>query len=247
MTLDSYAAWLQAVSGTFALVTAAIVGLWVYTRFVLERGLVPPSEFNTECSIAGSHQGHYLIQVFLRINNHGASNLIIRNLRVDLHYLDEKDKVRLATEAASFGRIRFERSVRRLVQQQASQEDLGHAATVPTTIVQSEKGELAGRGIVVVPWDTFVQGKTEQVFTYLTALPTTARYVRVWASFEYAQNPSRFQNWTVKLSRRLGLIQYSLKHISKPHTAERLFSVQERGGVEVDEVSRKSSVPGTAE
>jgi hypothetical protein len=45
------------------------------------------------------------------------------------------------------------------------------------------------------------------------------------SSSEYGQVPSRAQKIIIKLSRRLGLLQYSLTHINEPHTAERMFRI----------------------
>ena len=82
------------------------------------------------------------------------------------------------------------------------------------------------RGIQVIPYDTFVQPGVSQKYTFITSLPITASFAQVWSSFEYAQSPSGTQKLVIRLSRALGLVQFSLHHITEPHTVERLFKIQ---------------------
>ena len=93
----------------------------------------------------------------------------------------------------------------------------------PTTKTRA----LEGRGFLLLDDDTFVQAGVDQSYTFVTALPEGCRYVLVWASFQYAQRPRGLQSFLVGLSRRLGLIQYTLEHVTEPHTVERLVPLPE--------------------
>ena len=77
-------------------------------------------------------------------------------------------------------------------------------------------------------YDTFVQPGVDQIYTFVTAVPDNADCILAWASFEYAQTPSAYQNLILRLSRKLGLVQYSLQHVGEPHTLERAFGLGEK-------------------
>jgi hypothetical protein len=50
-------------------------------------------------------------------------------------------------------------------------------------------------------------------------------FVLIKCSFKYGQYPSKSQRLIIKLTRRLGLIQYSLTHATEPHIIERIFKI----------------------
>jgi hypothetical protein len=114
-----------------------------------------------------------------------------------LLYLLTDDPISLEDARTSlFGRVRFTRSVSK---------------------------ELSGdeiKRISITPHDTFVQPGVSQTYTVVTAVPEDASFLLVHCQFEYAQRPTPIQNLSVALSRRLGLIQYTLEHVSEPHTIE---------------------------
>ncbi len=59
----------------------------------------------------------------------------------------------------------------------------------------------------------------------MTALPAGVSVVLVWGAFEYAQKPSDLQAGLHGLSKSLGLVQFTLAHIRRAHTVERVFEV----------------------
>ena len=50
MDLNTLSTWIEIVAGTVTFIAVLIGGLWAYTKFILERGLLPPTQFNVHCS-----------------------------------------------------------------------------------------------------------------------------------------------------------------------------------------------------
>jgi hypothetical protein len=217
-------AWITFVFQLVTLVVVSIGALWAYTRYALERGLLAPVQFTVEATALGpgglgsADAGETtVVQVLLRLHNLGASTLIARDLRVDVRYLTAHDEIVAGADPASsmFGRVLFPHSVRR---------DLVDSTRKPVAGTQSGEAPI-GRGFLLLRHDTFVQAGVEQTYTFTTCVPSTSRYILVWGSFEYAQRPYYAQRLVLRISRRLGLIQYSLTHVRMPHTAERVFRI----------------------
>lgn len=209
MDLEILKKWLELVAGAAAFIGGLLTGLWAYTKYILERGLLPPAQFDVDCMFVGLQGNKQLLEVLIHLKNLGTSTLIASNIRVDVLYLDGADKPSLFKDPtkASFGRLQFPHSLRKDLRQ--------------------DKEEGGQRGISVVPHDTFVQPGVDQIYTLVTAVPKTTSHVLIWSSFQYAQHPTLLSRFVLFLSRRLGLIQYSLDHVSKPHTLERVFRVPE--------------------
>jgi hypothetical protein len=227
MDLNSLQQWLEFASGAAALIAGLVTALWAYAKFILERGLLPPVQFNLDCKTIGLQTDRKVLEILLHLKNLGTSTLVATNIRVDVLYLDSTDEPSLFKdlEKPTFGRLRFPRSLRKeLWRGDVAQTPANPASCLGENHV-AETGEK--RGIGIVPHDTFVQPGVDQVYTLVTAVPESTTYVLVWASFQYAQHPSLLQRFILFLSRRLGLIQFSLDHIKKPHTAERVFKVLE--------------------
>jgi hypothetical protein len=111
---------------------------------------------------------------------------------------------------------------RRVVVDKAS----GSLDETPARGRKVRKGEeRGGRGIPIVSYDTFVQPSVSQVYTFVTALPDSARYILIYSSFRYGVHPRYLERLTLRIARTLGIIQYSLSHISQPHTAQRVFNL----------------------
>ncbi|GIG20014.1 hypothetical protein Cch01nite_07380 [Cellulomonas chitinilytica] len=209
--------WVYLVFQLVALVVVAVGALWAYTRYALERGLLAPATFDVDVVALGSdradaHDRRVVVAV-LTLHNHGTSTLVLTNLRVDLRYLSAGAPIVLGTDPSHplFGRVLFTGSVRRDVEPAAPAVDRAGGTTGPGR---------TGRGFRLLEHDTFVQAGVDQTYRFATSVPADARYVLAWGSFEYAQRPDRPQRALLRLSRRLGLIQYSLTHVVEPHTAE---------------------------
>ena len=55
--------WVDIVSGIITLVAGLVVALWAYTRFVLERGLLPSIQFDIDCTVVGRQRGHIILEI----------------------------------------------------------------------------------------------------------------------------------------------------------------------------------------
>jgi hypothetical protein len=259
MNLGVLQRWLGLVSGVFALVAGLVTALWAYAKFVLERGLLPPIQFDVECSPAGLQGDKKVLEVLIHLKNLGSSTLVAKNVRADVLYLKAVDKPGLFDDAtkSTFGRLCFPHSLRKeLERRDASPASTGSTPSPDENPVahgretgthdQRGSGKFISacrarlrlakrpkvkadkpRGFSILEYDTFVQPGVDQVYTLVTAVPASTTYVLVWSSFQYAQHPSLLQRFILFLSRRLGLLQYSLRHVGKPHTIERVFRIAE--------------------
>jgi hypothetical protein len=146
-----------------------------------------------------------MIEVVSVLKNLGSSTAVIKNLRLDIRYITPSDQLKLITEEAkaAFGRVNFPNSVRR---------NIG-------------PGNDTDRGFQVVAHDTFVQPGVEQPYKFLTLVPRSS-IVLMWSAFQYAQKPSGIQQFVLSLSRALGLVQFTLRHVSRPHVTESVFALE---------------------
>jgi hypothetical protein len=65
-------------SGIINILTIAavgLVGLWAYTRYVIERGLLPPAQFDLECTNVGHFDDDVVIDIGIHLKNLGSSSL----------------------------------------------------------------------------------------------------------------------------------------------------------------------------
>lgn len=214
MEIDTLRPWIEVVSALSALIIGLVAALWAYTKFVLERGLFPPVEFAIECNPVGSQSQKTLLEIILHLKNIGTSVLIASDIRVDVRYLESEHPMELSKEGRRFGRVHFPNSVRsELLRELPSRE----APETPPP-----------RGFSLIPHDTFVQAGIDQRYTFPTAVPSSTAFVLIWSSFRYAQSPRALQRGLLWVSRRLGLIQFTLQHVDEPHTTERVFRLDER-------------------
>jgi hypothetical protein len=222
-------AWATLIIQLVVLLAGSVTALWAYTKYVLERNLLAPVEFSIETAVPGSLAGATVMEVLLHLKNVGSSTLLAHNIRVDIRYAGESRKPILVTSSDPqdplLGKLYFGGSLRKELAV-GSWHDTIDAEAVRRRKPKKTRA-LEGRGFLLLDDDTFVQPGVDQTYTFVTALPEGCRYVLVWASFEYAQRPRGMQNFLVGLSRRLGLIQYTLEHVTKPHTVERLVKLPE--------------------
>ncbi len=219
MDANDIKSWIEIVQGLIEIAALIIGSFWAWSRFVVERGLVPASEMDLSLKTVGSSESATIVEIAVRVHNKGSAALVVTDLRVRLRYLDDVDNIQVVDDPkkAAFGRVTFP-----------------HASVLHR--VGADKREVKGRTpdhdvslgdgeFLVVPYDTFVQPGVEQVYTFVTALPRTSLYVLARASFRYEMHPSRTQLAVLRISRKVGMIQYSLDHIRKPHTVERSFKI----------------------
>lgn len=271
------------ISGIATLLGGVIVGfggaLWAYTRFVVERGLLPPSQFDVGCKRVGQRGDRQILEVALRIANRGSSTLIVADLHVDLRYATKADDEAAREEILfrnardrNFGSVRYPRSllahdlgfcgrivagkegdllkveeqvvrvgkehvvaVRRKAKDadETKAADEAKAAYETEVVVGTKADPLSGdrprqkgdRGLPVLRHDTFVQPGVEQTYTLITALPRDATQVLVFGSFRYEVRPVWLHRAALAVARKLGMVQFTLDHVTKPHTAQRAFDL----------------------
>jgi hypothetical protein len=209
-------AWVTIIVQVIVLIVGLIGALWAYTKFVLERGLLPPVQFTVEATTVGSSAGATLIEILVHLKNVGSATLVARNIRLDIRYNGNDDELTVFDDPGDprFGRAVFAHSLRKELASRANSEPVARATGDGT------------RGFLVLRHHTFVQPGVDQVYTFATSLPESSRYLLVWASFEYEPRPHSIQSVILTTSRRLGLIQYSLQHATEPHTIERVFRIE---------------------
>jgi hypothetical protein len=261
VVIGSLASWVAAISSLSALIVGLITALWAYTKFIVERGLLPPAQFEIGCCTLGKEQDVTLLEIIIRLKNLGSSALIATNIRLDVRYLKQGDPLELAHVEGSektweevermrrrFGRLTFSGSVKDELIRKSSEPSIERPAaersrvrfdkgtrstTWSTKAFKKVRGVIAAerprrretRGFGVVAHDTFVQPGVDQQYSFTTCVPIATTYVLVWASFEYAQSPKLVQRAMLWSSRRLGLIQFTLRHVTEPHTTERVFKL----------------------
>lgn len=211
---------IQILTGLVSLVASFILALWAYTKFVIERGLLPPVQFDIECRSLDIVKDQRIIEVLIHLKNLGSATLVAQNIRLDIKYLESGDVApKLFSEGKLAGRLDFPRSL--IKKLRVSPDDLAPPVhpSKPDTKTHGKQ-----RGFSVMPYDTIVRPAVDQLYTFVTAIPADAAILLAWSSFQYAQRPSKLQNIVLRISRSLGLIQYSLQHIHEPHKVERAFS-----------------------
>ena len=214
--------WIQIVQGLITISAALIGGFWAWSRFVVERGLMPPSQMDISLRTVGFSESATILELSVEICNKGSSALVVCDLRVRLRYLNPEDEIRVIDDPAkaAFGRVNFLHA-----------QVLGGVGAGRREVRMSPDGPvlLASGEFLVVPYDTFVQPGVAQYYSFVTALPRTASYVLVRSSFRYQLRPSKMQRGILRIGRQIGMFQYSLSHIREPHTVEKSFNVCREG------------------
>lgn len=211
---------IQILTGLLALFAAIVTALWAYSKFIIERGLLPPVQFDIECKDLDLNENKRVIEIVIHLKNLGSATLVARNIRLDIRYRgSDHGEPELFAHGKRAGRLKFPGSVI---------ENLGITPDdLPPQVHRSKPVAPTGgkqRGFAVMSYDTIVRPAVDQIYTFVSAIPANAEVVLTWSSFEYAQRPSGFQNRVLRISRSIGLIQYSLQHMHEPHTLERAFS-----------------------
>jgi hypothetical protein len=228
--MNSVQYWIGVVASLSGLIVGLVTALWVYAKFVVERGLLPPVQFWIDCKAFGSKTGKRLLEISIHLKNVGSSTLIATDIRVDVLYVTTEDTFALSDKETSpnvFGRFLFPRSLRK---------DLLKAAQLEAVPVPPPREDVPKRspnrrpgadrdGFYVIPYDTFVQSHIDEVYTFATAVPSSTSHVLVRSSFRYVQRPKSLQKAMLGVSQKLGLIQFTLADATAPHATERVFEL----------------------
>lgn len=221
--MDSPGGLLSIITSLSALIVGTVTALWVYTKYVLERGILPAVKFYVTLKKIGRIGSHNVVDVKVHLHNIGSATLVARNIRLDLRYITQKSPETEVTllRGDKAGRLAFPYSL-------IKKEGFDPSTLIPVKIRKDEEKldqwlELKPRGFLLLQHDTFVQTGVDQSYTFVTRVPANTQCILAWSSFEYAQKPSPWQKRIASLSRQLGLIQYTLEHAIIPHTVEDVF------------------------
>jgi hypothetical protein len=214
-----------AIFNILGIIALLIGGLWAYTKYVVERGLLPPVQFDVDCKKLGNLGDNSIYTFEVNLKNVGSSTLVARWLFLDIRYIKKNDQELALFNDHRAGRLRFSHSLlkdlnldtRKLVDNACRSASERHKKTL--------SAPARSRGFPVLPYDTFVQPSVNQMYTFATILPDDTACVLMHASFQYGQKLNPVQGVIYRLSRKLGLIHYSLQHVSVPHSVERVFWV----------------------
>jgi len=189
-----------------ATIGVMIGGLWAFTKYVIERGLVPPAELDLVCEVIGEKEEHKIIELTVHILNKGSSVLVAKNIRLILKAICTDNTPSLYEDGRKLGRLRFPISLSKELAKKQNNEERD--------------------AFTLVPHNTFVQPNVDQKYSFVTSISGNVEYLHAHAEFQYAQKPKAIQSGILWLSRQIGLIQYSLQHIYMPHTVQRVFNVK---------------------
>lgn len=190
---------------SLTILATLIGGLWVWSKYIIERALIPPAEFSLDFNFLGTKEENSIVECLLLLKNIGNSTLVVKDIMIRIKYLGKNDNISIFTdkkEGAKFGRLNFPNS-------------------------RSRDFSEGKKRFTVIGYDTFVQPGVRQIYTLVTTIPEDASFLLLKGEFKYAQKPSALQESVLWISRRLGLINWSLYHIQQPHTIERCFKVEE--------------------
>jgi hypothetical protein len=221
--------WVGVIYQIALLAAGAIAAVFAYSRYIVERGLLPAAQFEIELGAVGHQQGKLLIEILLHLRNIGSATLVLKNLRIDIRYIEKKDKPVLFQKGhANAGRLIFPTSALKEFARPSDESTKSGGSDSDRSDPKKHTQGTEERGIVVVGHNTFVQPGVNRTYTFVTSLPEFAAYILIWSSFEYEPRLRLMQRPILFVSRRLGLIQYSLGHVRRGHTCERMFEVESK-------------------
>ena len=83
--------------------------LWAYTKFVVERRLLPPVEFTIDCNILGKQEGKFLVEILFRLKNVGNSTLVATDIKARIRYINVNEEVKVFSDTSkpTFAHVAF--------------------------------------------------------------------------------------------------------------------------------------------
>ena len=249
--MDALAKVLYIFTSVLSLLAGVVAALWAYTRYFLERGLLPPVRFYVTGEKVGTVKDRHIIKITVGLHNNGSATLVARNIRLDIRYIrisgsnrtpktaenqaeiEVLSEPQTATGAGDEGLSLFagekqKHAAGRLIFPHSLIKDLkiDPASLIPEKIQRNKElldkwRKEPHRGFLILEYDTFVQEGIDQAYTFTTTLPSDTLCFLTWCSFEYAQQMFGWQKVVSQISRNLGLIHYTLQHAEDPHTVEK--------------------------
>lgn len=188
-------------------------GLWVYTKFILERGLVPPAEFDICVGNIESQGSSTIVEIRPLIRNKGSSVVVVSPIEIDIRFTYSKLPLERFYATTNYRK-----------------PYLAGRAIFPESLCDYSDSEK----LCILPYDTFISPQVEQYYSFIACLPSDVSLILVKCSFKYRKSPSELMLWIFSLSRFFGLVQFTLDDIRKPHTCERMFSVEQENVMQVE-------------
>src|SRR5260370_33816994 len=147
--------WIEIVQGVIPACASIIGGFWLWIRFVLERGLLPPSQMDVGLQTIGLLDSARIVELVVRINNKGSSALVVTDLRIRLRYLSADDEIKVIDEPnhAAFGRLNFPHA-HVLQDVGAEKRDVERTDRAGR---EDAKYHLGSAEFLLIQYDTFVQ------------------------------------------------------------------------------------------
>ncbi len=206
---------------------AAVGTAWAYAKFIVERSVLPPSEFDVEVRELDVEGKGLVLEILANLKNLGSSPLVVQNLWVDVLYLLQGDPVELwenpseEKDRKRCGRVHFRRKLSERLDAAAVKAAREEALGLWRKTNKSRRREP--RGLPVAPYKTFVSAGVTQRYSFVTALPANTSLVLVHAAFYYEPGGSILQRLVWRFLKFFGLVSHSLQHVREPHTCERVF------------------------
>jgi hypothetical protein len=229
----------------FGLLIAVGSAFTAYFKLVLEKGIIPPAEFNIHCKNVGNQAEMAILEIILHLKNLGTSVLVASNIRVDILYFDSSERsIRFHVDENKCGRLNFPCKLKdqimasgklsnecpEEISEEIPAEIQRPCREVPKRFIEKTRNEdkekkICSRGFCVIGHNTFVNPGVDQIYTFVTSVPKNSTYVLIWSCFDYPAVSSFIQRVSLKAARKMGIISYTLDDIEKPHTCERVFRV----------------------
>ena len=109
MPIESALSWLDVSLKIAAILSILIGGLWAWSKYIIERGLIPPVDFSIDYNIVGTNPQKHVIEVLLFLRNLGNSTLVAKDVKLRVKYLNQKDEIDVfkCNKDVKFGRVNF--------------------------------------------------------------------------------------------------------------------------------------------
>jgi len=183
-----------------------IAGLWVLTKYIIEKARIPSAELDIECEKLGGKGKSQIIEITTTLSNKGTSILLVHDLKIRLKaILTGEDTIENYNDDKKLGRLKFKNYL---------------------TDNETSKNNAKNRGLIsIVPHSTFVMPNVSQKYSYITSIDNSVEYVFAHVQFSYFGEINFIREKIISIGHFLGLIRYKLKNVSEPHTVQRAFKV----------------------
>ncbi len=181
---------------------AAIGGLWALIKYIIEKGSVAAAELKIECEVLSEKGEQKIVELTVNIFNAGASILVAEKISMKLKTLSLGDRLLLYDDIKKFGRLIF-----------------------PHSVAKKCGPDKNDGFFLLVPYSTFVHPGVNQKYSFITVVDQSTDFLHAHVKITFPQRGQGIRNAILHVSRRIGLIQYSLSHIYEPSSIQKGFKV----------------------